>query len=303
MKVLGEKGVFLYLISFCLFLILVNAGHLFAQINLSEVKQLLVVVDYEPFWSPDGKKIVFISNRNGDFNVYAMDADGKNISRLTDHQGTDDTPTWSPDGKQIAFVSERDGNSEIYLINADGTNLRRLTNHPSEDLHPTWSSDSKKILFNSSRNSSNPSNPDTFDIYSMSTDGSTLQRITKGGINTYASFSPDGKRILFRRSVGENKSEIVVMNSDGSGLQVLSDGKFFDGWCSWSPDGNRILFASDRTGSFQIYAMKADGSELQQLVSKSGRYTNPRWSPDGSRILFTGRSERDTRIFVLEVKP
>ncbi len=291
-----------YFLFLCFSLILLTGRPAAAQIVVGEVKQLLVIVDYEPYWSPDGKRIVFISNRNGPFNVYVMNANGSNVIRLTNQAAADDTPSWSPDGSQIAFVSERDGNSEIYLINADGGNLRRLTKHPGEDLHPNWSNDSRRILFNSTRASANQANPDTYDIYSMSTTGSEIQRLTAGGINTYASFSPDGKRILFRRSTGENLSEIVVMNADGTKPRVLSQVKAFDGWASWSPVGSRILFASDRIGSFQIYAMNADGSGVQQLVAKPGRYTNPRWSPDGSQIIFTGRADRDTRIFKVEVK-
>ncbi|MBI4833902.1 MAG: PD40 domain-containing protein [Planctomycetes bacterium] len=84
-------------------------------------------------------KIAFDSNRDGNSDIYTMDADGKNQTRLTDSPKNDISPRWSPDGKKIAFVSERDGNSEIYVMDADGKNQTRLTNNPKSDSSPDWS--------------------------------------------------------------------------------------------------------------------------------------------------------------------
>jgi Tol biopolymer transport system component len=91
-----------------------------------------------PVWSPDGKKIVFASGRDGNWEIYVMNADGSNQTRLTNHPDVDMQPAWSYDGKQIAFVSTRDGNQEIYVINADGSNLLRLTNNDTTDSDPVW---------------------------------------------------------------------------------------------------------------------------------------------------------------------
>ena len=96
--------------------------------------------DSSPSWSPDGKHIAFDSWRDGNGEIYVMDADGGNPRRLTNHQFKDWEPSWSPNGKQIVFVSDRevDGNHEIYVINADGSNPRNLTNHPEDDSAPAW---------------------------------------------------------------------------------------------------------------------------------------------------------------------
>ena len=100
-----------------------------------------------PAWSPDGRTIVFVSWRDGNGEVYAMDADGSSPRNLTQDPAKDVRPAWSPDGRRIAFVSRRDGNSEIYVMNADGSGKRNLTRDRASDDSPTWSPDGRRIAF------------------------------------------------------------------------------------------------------------------------------------------------------------
>ena len=92
-------------------------------------------------------KIAFVSGRDGNNEIYVMNADGTDQTRLTDNPAYDSGPSWSPDGTKIAFDTDRDGNREVYVMNADGTNLINITNHPASDHHPDWSPDGTKILF------------------------------------------------------------------------------------------------------------------------------------------------------------
>jgi TolB protein len=259
----------------------------------ADVRELFQYIDYEPNWSPDGSSIVFVSNRNGPMNLYRVAVKDGAPQRLTNHAGPDDTPAWSPDGRHIAFVSEVDGNPEIYLVGADGSSLHRLTSNPALDLHPNWSPDSQRILFNTSRYSATPNEPERIDICELRIDGANLNCFTHGGINTYASWSPDGSTLLYRRSRGEGKSQIMLLVVASGKLIELTRGDTFDGWPSWSPRGDRIVFASDRTGEFQLYMMTRDGGNVRRLLTRPGRFTNPRWSPNGRQILFTGRSPGD----------
>jgi hypothetical protein len=126
-----------------------------------------------PNWSPDGARIVFNSDADGDQEIYIMNFDGSSQQRLTGNNHDDLQPVWSPDGAKIVFRSNRDGNWEIYTMNSDGTEQTRLTNNPGWDESPAWSPDGKKIIFPSDINSIGRQQ-----IYVMNTDGSNLQRLT-----------------------------------------------------------------------------------------------------------------------------
>jgi TolB protein len=264
----------------------------------SEPQPLSRIVDYEPAWSPDGSHLAFVSNRLGPLKVFSMRADGTEVRQLTQGKEEDDAPAWSPDGSRIAYVSTRDGNPEIYVMRADGTDPRRLTRDPAADIHPVWSPDGAAILWNSSRNSADPSSPDVFELFTMRPDGSDVRPRTHGGVATYASWSPDGSRLLFRQMIGEN-SEIVVAAADGSGPSNLTRHPDFDGWPSWSPDGRQIVFARERGEDATILVMNADGSGVHALVELSGRCTNPRWSPQGDLVVFSRRADRQIRLWTV----
>src|SRR5256712_14032031 len=123
-----------------------------SEFPLKRIKPFTYVVDYEPFWSPDGQQIVLLSSRHGGLKVHVMDADsidgGKDMRQLTTGLGQDDSPAWSPDSRKIAYVSIRDGTSQIFVMNPDGTQEKQLTKGLGENIHPMWSADSNRILFN-----------------------------------------------------------------------------------------------------------------------------------------------------------
>ena len=272
---------------------------------------LMAVVDAQA-------RIAFVSKRDGNFEIYVMDADGVNPRRLTNNPAKDLAPSWSPDGKRIAFISERDGHpdrnpgwftSEIYVMDADGSNQINLTNHPSDDGFLSWSPDGKRIAFESDRDAEG--NPHGIDIYVMDADGGNQQRLTTNlTSDQYPSWSPDGQRIVFsaqREGHVENKfgitDEIYVMDADGGNQQRLTDNRNNDWDPAWSPDGKRIAFAADRKGDAEkldIYVMDADGGNQQQLTNNRGWDSSPSWSPDSRRIAFTSEREGNYDIYVMD---
>lgn len=265
--------------------------------------------DGSPSWSPDGRRIAFYSERDGNAEIYVMNADGSDVRRLTTSAADEGYPGWSPDGTNISFDSDRDGNFEIYAMDADGSRVRRLTNHPARDVSASWSPDGSHIAFMSDRDGG-------FDVHVMETGtlnfsaGSSTaekvsvpvsRRITKTGTAWFPMWSPDGTRLAFH--VGR---DVHVSHADGSALQRLTTDPENGMYPSWSPDQRRFAFMSWRDGPTELFTMNADGSNQTKLVSMDrGDAIDPRWSPDGSRIVFVhmpdGMNGRDARIAVVEV--
>src|SRR5207249_3829664 len=141
--------------------------------------------------APDGKRIVFESDRSGYGDLYVMNADGGTPRRLTRTAALDFSPSWSPDGSRIAFVSNLGGNLDLYTIRTDGRGLRRLTSAVGFDLYPSWSPNGKQIVFASSRDIQGGR---ISEIYVMDADGRNAQRLTHNLVDDWLpSWSPDGR--------------------------------------------------------------------------------------------------------------
>ena len=180
-------------------------------------------------------QIAFVSEQDGNREIYVMEADGGNPQNLTNNGSHDQNPSWSPDGERIVFASDRDGHfigevgitSEIYVMEADGGNQQRLTENRQNDWYPSWSPDGERIAFASDR---------------------------KGDLENF---------------------EIYVMEADGGNQQNLTNNRDYDWDPSWSPDSKRIAFMSDRNGSTDIYVMEADGGNLQNLTNNRDADVSP----------------------------
>ncbi len=270
-----------------------------------------------PAWSRDGRTIVFVSWRDGNGEVYAMDADGSSPRNLTQDPAKDAGPAWSPDGRRIAFVSRRDGNSEIYVMNADGSGKRNLRRDRASDDFPTWSPDGRRIAFVRGRLHGNP-RPGRdvrrwylYDLYVVNADGSGLRRLTlripEGAPQTTGPvrggqlvWSPDGRTIYFGR---------YLVRTDGSGARRLP---YIPLTAVWSPDGTRIAFAGHKwlyggakpgpccySSHSDIYVMNADGSGRRKLTHNARYNAEPAWSPDGRKIAFRSTRNGNRDIYVM----
>ncbi len=171
-----------------------------------------------PFdWSPDGKRILFVSSRSGNLDVWAMSPDGSNQEQLTNTPEDEAQASWSPDGTTIAVEREAGLGTDIWLMDADGSNLRNATNREKTDGAPSWSPDGTKIVYGSSFG------PGT-NIWVMDADGSNQKNLTNttSGFNWDPAWSPDGNIVAFT-SDRDGDYDIWMMNADGTGQAHLTD--------------------------------------------------------------------------------
>ncbi len=239
-----------------------------------------------------GEKITFHSQRDGNQQIYSMDPDGSNQTRLTNNIFTDGEPTWSPGGSRIAFITNRDANTEIYVMDADGTNQINLTNAGSAESQPAWSPDGSKIAFQTNRDDGGG----LYDIYVMDADGNNPTRLTTDPEkDRYPAWSPDGTKIAFA-SFRDGDWEIYVMDANGSNQTNLTNAPgSAESQPAWSPDGTKIAF----DGSSEIYVMDADGTNQTNLTNDPALDLFPWWSRDGSQIVFSSGRTGNYEIWVM----
>ena len=243
-----------------------------------------------PLWG----KIAFYSKRDGNLEIYTMDSDGTNQTRLTFNEAGDAAPAWSPNGQQIVFDSNRDGTWEVYVMDADGKNQRRLTHHPGIDSYPDWSPDGSQIAFDSGRGRGDA----TADIFVMDTNGGNVRQVTHMGFASRPKWSPNGKRILFEALTDAGR-EIYMVDADGRNLWKVSFQNFRAGMFArgWSPDGKRVLFTEAIGHSVNdatliiatLHPTRREVVHFDRVPLPKMPISGGAWGADGKSVLFSAR--------------
>lgn len=246
--------------------------------------------------------IAFQSDRRGNADIYVMNANGTEFVNLTEHPAYDSSPTWSPDGQTLAFNSDRNGGYHIFVMNGDGSEVRQLTRGNMEYHGATWSPDGSHMVVTVDLDDA----PNQYlrTLYVMDSSGGSETRLIAEDTDDYSAvWSPDGSRIAFT-SRRHGKTEIYVMNADGTGQTRLTETAAYgwdSWWPAWSPDGQRIAFSSNRAGNPDLYIMNADGSGVVRLTYNDADDYTPTWSPDGEYIAFTSTRDGNREIYIIRV--
>jgi len=241
------------------------------------------------------KKIVFTSSRNGNPELYSVNADGTGLVRLTFNLANDDEAAWSPDGQHIAFTSDRDGQRDLYVMAADGGDVVRITKSNWKSK-PAWSPNGDLIAYETLSNGSS-------DIWVVAKDGGNPALLfSSPGYDADASWSPDGTRLALASDwfAYDFGTDLFLVNANGTGFQALTDGDIFDNrtfrYPSWSPDGAKIammlLWEVGRDEYVtELGVISLDGTGLTSLASASRiavvTWSKCSWSPDGTMIAYT----------------
>jgi WD40 repeat protein len=224
-------------------------------------------------------QIAFVSNRDGNDEIYVMNPDGSNQRRLTNTPGEDWHPAWPPDGTKILFQCMSGGTFNVCMINADGSGYTQITNWTKDDglaQRPVWSPDGGKIVVTRELAGGQK-------LIVMNADGSNQREIVSLGRDP--SWSPDGTQIAFIRWEGGGL-QIWTTSPDGSNVRVLTQGDHDHMYPTWSPDGSQIAFEYDHT---HVAVMEAGGGP-PRIIADKGSY-NLSWSPDGQRIVIAPSGE------------
>jgi Tol biopolymer transport system component len=233
-------------------------------------------VDGDGYFSPNGKRIAFASERSGNNEIWVCDSDGRNPVQLTFLESGSGTPNWSPDGKQIAFDARPQGNSDIFVMSAAGGTPKPLTAEPSEDFMPSWSRDGHWLYFGSTRSG-------VQEIWKIPSNGGTAIQVTKeGGFRAFE--STDGRWVYYSRDFN---SPIWKISVTGGEKSLVLDCKI-NGW-SWTLFEDGIYYINPDTTTFgaNIEFLDFPTNEVTKIVALASKKTwSPRISPDGRWLIY-----------------
>ena len=267
-----------------------NLGHDFIN-QIIEISGWVVNIDYQI------KRIVFVSDKNGNEDLYSMNLDGSDLKQLTDSPGSELYPAVSKDGKKIAYSSDINGIWQIMVMNWDGTDKKQLTFGAERSGDPAWSFDNKFIYFEKFIE-------ENWEIYKMDSNGNNLKRITINPV--YDDWHPYGHpseyKILYEAGISGDY-DIFIMNDDGSDNKLLLDVPFKKRVPSISKDGKHIVFQGIAKGDKKsnIFIMDPDGKNFRKLTSDSIDYGHAVISPDSQHIVFEGTTKGLKRLFMMKL--
>lgn len=225
-----------------------------------------------PAWSPDGRKIAYVSFENKRSEIYVQDLRSGARKRVSARPGVNGAPAWSPDGRRLAVaLSRTDGNLDIYTLDVNSQVLTRLTTGTAIDTEPNWAADGASIFYTSDA-TGGPQ------VYRIAADGGQSQRVTfEGRYNARPRIAPDGRQLAVVHNDRGNY-RIAVVDLGRSTTQVLTDGRL-DESPSFAPNGETLIYATREGTRGVLASVSADGRIQQRISALEGDVREPAWSP------------------------
>jgi TolB protein len=266
---------------------------------------------YNPRFAADSSRVIFESTREGKMAVHSINVDGTGLSKLTDGRQDDAQPQWSADMNLIVFTSNGTPGAlnKVFVMRGDGSSKRQISTGSKHDAAPSFSTDGRMVAW-----AATTELPENWrDIGVAPTDGASPQRlITNGPGNDQTPVWVSGTRLVFVREFPpktdwramspedhakrRSTSEIMAVNSDGTGLSGLTKNDVYDSDPSWAAALRRIFFSSTRNGTPELFSMNPDGSDQRRIADFSGSV-----SPDGRLVTYAKVVDGRSGIFVRDL--
>ncbi|MCM2266869.1 MAG: DPP IV N-terminal domain-containing protein [Elusimicrobiales bacterium] len=239
-------------------------------------------------------KLAFTNNATGRKEIYIVDYDGANLTRLTSDNSINLLPRWSADASRIYYTTYRWGNPDMFEIDLKAGKIRPFTTFQGLNIPGGFSPDGLTMVMTLSRG-------DDPSIYTLNVVTKQLKRLLKGfGVSSSPTWSPDGTQVAFVSDRSGNPQIYVLDVATGKNRRLTRLN-----WCdspSWSPSGDRIVFAGRETTkeNLNIFTTDLTGSQIRRLTNKAGDNEDPSWSPDGRFVGFTSTRRGRRELFIMD---